>query len=89
MAVKAMNFKLEEDRIADMKAVANAFHITMTDVVNAALDVYLAQKKQDPFYRLTLNVEEVSDNESKEILDALNSMSDDDLKISKVKKLEV
>jgi len=87
MAVKAMNFKLEEDRIADMKGVANAFHMTMTDVVNAALDTYLAQKKKDPFYRLTLNVEEATAIESEEILGALNSMSDDDLKISSVKKI--
>jgi len=89
MSVKAVNFKLEENKIMDMKNVANTFHITMTDVVNAALDKYLAEVKQDPFYRLTNNIEDASAEESAEILNALESLSDDDLEISSVTRIKL
>lgn len=89
MAVKAINFKLGDERINEIKKVANVFRITMTDVVNEALDAYLEEKKKDPFYRLTCNVEDICENEGEEILNALNSMSDDDLKIASVKRCTV
>ena len=43
MATKAMNFKTDEVRIADIKSVASVFRMTITDVVNEALDEYLAK----------------------------------------------
>ena len=88
MATKAMNLTLEESRINEVKTVAHVFHKTITDVVNEALDDYLKRAKQDPFYRLTANVEAASEDETNEILSQIDSLSDDDLKISTVKRFK-
>jgi len=89
MAAKAMNVKLEETKILDLKQVTAAFHITMTDAINEALDAYLEKMKSDPFYRLTANVEQADEEESNEILGELNAMSDDDLSIATTKRFTV
>ena len=89
MALKAMNVKLEETRIEDIRRVAGAFNMTMTDVINRALDAYLEEMKKDPFFRLASNVAEASEEESKEILDALSRLSEDDLSLSSSKKIEL
>ncbi len=89
MASKAINLKLDENRILDMKKVASAFHMTMTDLVNEALDAYLPTMKQDPFYKLTVNVENASKKESEEILSEIDSLSDEDLEITTVKHFMV
>ena len=84
MATRAINFKLDESRVIDVKRVASVFHMTMTDVINEALDAYLPTIKQDPFYRLTANVEEASKEESEEILEEIDRLSNEDLKIASV-----
>jgi hypothetical protein len=89
MATKALNFKMDEAEIADMKAVAGVFHMSVTDLVRNAIKSYLAELKQDPFYRLTVNVQEVSAEESAEILAALEDLSDDDLTIAATKRFSV
>ena len=86
MAVKAMNFKLDEDRIFELKNVASIFNMTVTDVISEALSEYIQKLKKDPFYRLTVNVENASAEETKEILNEINSLTDDDLQISTVRK---
>ena len=89
MAAKAVNLKLDESRIMDIKHVASVFHMTMTDVINEALDAYIPKMKQDPFYRLTANVEEASNAESLEILSEIDDLSDEDLEITTVKHFTV
>ena len=81
MATKAINLKMDESRFFDLKHVASVFHMTMTDVVSEALDAYISQLKEDPFYKLTANVEEASKEESDEILAEIESLTDDDLEI--------
>lgn len=89
MAVKAMNIKLDENKILDVKSVASVFHMTMTEVITEALDEYLSKMKQDPFYKLTSNVQDASDEECAEVIDELNSLTDDDLLIEKTKTFNV
>ena len=89
MATKVMNFKMDEQDITAMKEVASVFHITMTDVVRDAVHEYIERMKTDPFYRLTAKVEDASAEESQEILDEIESMSDDDLTITTRKKFEL
>lgn len=89
MATKAMNIKMDEGRILEIKDVAAVFHMTITDVINEALNEYLSKVKQDPFYRLTANVKDVSADESVEILSELETMTDDDLTISSTRKFTV
>lgn len=86
MAVKAMNFKLDEDRIFELKSVASIFNMTVTDIISEALSEYVQKLKKDPFYRLTVNVENASAEETEEILNEINVLSDDDLQISTVRK---
>lgn len=81
MAVKAMSIKMDEGRISDIKSVASVFHMTMTDIITEALDEYLLKMKKDPFYRLTANVQDASEEETLEVLSELESLSDDDLTI--------
>jgi hypothetical protein len=54
-----------------------------------AVDEYLAKMKNDPFYRLTVNVEDASEEETREILGELDTLSDDDLQIASVKHFNV
>ena len=85
MAVKALNFKMEESEILAMKEVAEVFHISMTDIVRNGVREYIAELKKDPFYRLTANVRDASEEESAEVLSAIADLSDDDLSISSAK----
>lgn len=81
MGNRALNFKMEEGEIKEMKEIASVFHMTMTDVIKAALREYMQKMKKDPYYRLTVNVQEASPEETDEILKEIEQMSDDDLTI--------
>lgn len=89
MATKALNFKMDEADILDMKKVASVFNMSITDLVKNAVKEYLAKLKSDPFYRLTANVEDVSAEESDEILAEIDNLSDDDLSIATIKRFSV
>jgi hypothetical protein len=89
MATKALNFKMEETEIVNMKEVAGVFNMSLTELVKNAIDDYLAKLKKDPYYRLTANVQDASDEESEEILAEIEGMSDDDLNIVTVKHFKV
>ena len=82
MATKAMNVKMEESTIRAVRKAASVYNLTITEIVKEALDEYLEKLQSDPFYRLTVNVEEASEDESEEILEELNALTDDDLTIS-------
>ena len=82
MAVKALNFKMEERELAEMREVASVYHMTLTQLVKDAVDDYLQKMKADPFYKLTANVQEADAEESAEILQAVEALSDDDLIIA-------
>ena len=89
MTAKAMNFKFEESEIKDMKHVAGVFHMSVTDLVKNALKEYIGELKQDPFYRLTANVEDADAQETSEILSEIDKLSDDDLSIASKKQVKL
>ena len=89
MATKAMNFKMDEAEILDMKHVASVFNMSVTDLIKNAVKEYIAELKADPFYRLTANVQDASDEESREILNEIEELSDDDLTIVSTKRFSV
>ena len=76
---------MEERKILDIKSVASVYHMTVTEVITEALDEYMQKMKNDPFYRLTANVEEADHEEADEILTALDALTDEDLEISSSK----
>lgn len=86
MATKAMNFKMDESEIQEMREVAGIYNMTVTDLIKNAVKEYISDLKSDPFYRLTANVKDASAKESEEILTAIDKLSDDDLTISSVKR---
>ena len=89
MATKAVNFKMDEAEILDMKQIASVFNMTITDVIKEAVREYVGKMKKDPFYRLTANIEEASAEETAELLEELESLSDDDLTISSMQRIYV
>ena len=89
MAVKALNFKMEEEEILKMKEVAQVFNMSVTDLVRNGVNQYIEELKKDPFYRLTVNVQDADEAETSEILSEMDGLSDDDLKISSSKTLSL
>lgn len=89
MAVKALNFKMEERELAEMREVASVYHMTLTQLVKDAVDDYLQKMKADPFYKLTANVQEADAEESAEILQAVEALSDDDLIIAASEQVQL
>ena len=86
MATKALNLKMDEADINDMKKVAGVFNISVTDLVKQAVKEYIEELKNDPFYRLTVNVEDASAEETEEILAEIDRMDDDDLSITSTRR---
>ena len=89
MAIKALNFKMEESDILDMKQVAGVFHMSVTDLIKNAVKQYITELKNDPFYRLTANVEAASEEVTEEILAEIVSLSADDVTIASTKTFTV
>ena len=89
MATRAMNFKLEEAEIQEMKDVASVFHMTLTELIKEATRDYVNRMKKDPFYRLTASVQEASAEESAEILEEIGGLTDDDLTIASSERFAV
>jgi hypothetical protein len=83
-----MNVKMEESTILAVRKAASVYNLTMTEIIKEALDEYLEKLQNDPFYRLTASVEEASEEESAEILNELDELTDDDLTISSKKSFE-
>ena len=88
MAAKAMNFKMDEADIREMKAVAGVYNMSVTDLIKKAVKEYITELKKEPFYRLTTNIQEASTEESEEILGEIEDLSDDDLTIASVKRFK-
>ena len=89
MAVKAVNFKMDEVEIADIRHVADVYRMTLTDFIKEAIGEHLIRMKADPFYRLTANVEEADAFESDEILNAINGLENDGLTIASTERFTV
>ena len=89
MAIKPVYLKMDETDVYDIKTVAGIYNMSMTDLIKNAVKEYLAELKSDPFYKLTTNIQEASVEESQEILDTINSLSDDDLTIASAKQFSV
>ena len=89
MAIKAVNFRFDDSEIKDMKKVASVYRMTVTDIVKEAIREYMQKLKKDPFYRLTVSIEEADAEESREILGAIEALSDDDLSIASSRRFTV
>ena len=82
---QAINFKMDETEILEIKHVAGVFNMSVTDLIKNAVKGYIAELKSDPFYRLTANVQDASDEENEVIVTEIEGLSDDDLTIVSTK----
>ena len=89
MAARALNVKMEEAELQDMKDVASVFHMTLTELIKEATRDYIARLKKEPLYRLTANAQEASGEESAEILEEIEGLTDDDLSIASAERFAV
>ena len=89
MAVKALNFKMEESDILDLKSVAEVYNMSMTEIIREAIKEYVEELKKDPFYRLTVNGQDASADETEEILAEIDSLNDDDLSIASAEHIAI
>ncbi len=89
MATRVINFKMDEAEILDMKHVAGVFNMSVTDLIKNAVREYLSELKSDPFYRLTANVQDASEEESAEILSEIEGLTDDELTIASTKRFTI
>lgn len=89
MATKALNFKMDEMDITELKHIASVYHMTVTDIIKEGIREYIERLKADPFYKLTSNIEDADEYETEEILETISNLSDDDLTISSSKKFTV
>lgn len=64
---------MDEEDILDMKAVAGVYNMTVTDLIKNAVKEYLQELKRDPFYRLTVNVQDASRKKQKRSLRKLRA----------------
>ncbi len=89
MATKPVNLRLDEAQIMDIKEVAGIFSMSFTDVIREAVKDYLVKMKKDPFYRLTSNISEVTDEENKELVSELSSLTEDDMKVAETEVIHI
>lgn len=89
MAKGALNFKMDETDIYEVREAASVYNTTMTEIITEAVHEYLEKLHKDPFYRLSVNVKEASVSESAEILEAIEGLSDNDLMVSSVRKFRL
>ena len=89
MAKKAISIMMDETLILDLKQVSGVFNISVADLISNAVKEYLSELKSDPFYRLTANVQDSSDEEAAEILTEIDGSTDDDMSIALTKRINI
>ncbi len=89
MSAKMFSFRIEEKELTDLKNVASVYSISITELIKNAVNQYVLELKRDPFYRLTENIKDADEAETKEILEKIEGMSDDDLSIAATKHFSV
>ena len=89
MAAKALNLRIDEAEILEMKTAASVMHTTVTDIIKTAVREYLAEIKKDPLYILTANIPEADEEESAEILSEIGKLTPEDLETAATHRIEL
>lgn len=79
---KTMSLKLEEDLFLDIKKISEIFNISCSEFVRNAIKKEIDAKKSDFMVKMS-NVPYCDEEEEKELVELLNGLTDDDLKIVK------
>ena len=89
MTMKALSFRTDEKEIADIKKAASMFKMSVAGLIREAVREYIdsrktAQQRKEEFFRRLENVEEASPEESAEILEMIDSLTEDDMQVVRV-----
>lgn len=79
---KTMSLKLEEDLFLNIKKVSEIFNISCSEFIRNAVRKELDEKKNDFMVRMS-NVPYCDEEEERELVELLNGLTNDDLKIVK------
>ena len=79
---KTISLNLEDDLFLDIKKISEIFNISCSEFVRNAIKREIDTKKSDFMVRMS-NVEYCDEKEEEELVELLNGLTDDDLKIVK------
>ena len=83
---KSVSLRLNKSLLEEINKITEVFSISLTDFIRNAIEKEVKEIKNDFFYKLS-QVDYCSDEESKEIIEELNKMTEDDLKVTKIKSI--
>lgn len=85
---KTMSLKLEEDLFLDIKKISEIFNISCSEFIRNAVRKEIDEKKNNFMVRMS-NVPQCDEDEEKELLGLLETLTDDDLKIVKKENIKL
>ncbi|WP_294096877.1 hypothetical protein [uncultured Cetobacterium sp.] len=85
----SFNLRLDQELIDDIKKVSKIYDESMSELIREGIQMALEKRKNSIFYRLNSITEYVDKEEEAEILEALSSLTDDDLTIERSETVEV
>ena len=83
---KSVSLRLNKSLLEEINKITEVFSISLTDFIRNAIEKEVKEIKNDFFFKLS-QVYYCSDEESKEIIEELNKMTEDDLKVTKIKSI--
>ena len=83
---KSVSLRLSKSLLEEINKITEVFSISLTDFISNAIEKEVKEIKKDFFYNLS-QVDYCSNEESKEIIEELNKMEEDDLKVTKIKSI--
>ena len=83
---KSVSLRLNKSLLEEINKITEVFSISLTDFIRNAVEKEVKEIKKDFFYKLSQD-DYCSDEESKEIIEELNKMTEDDLKVTKIKSI--
>ena len=83
---KSVSLRLNKSLLEEINKITEVFSISLTDFIRNAIEKEVKEIKNDFFYKLS-QVDYCSNEESKEIIEELNKMTEDDLKVTKIKSI--
>ncbi|ALQ35373.1 hypothetical protein [Fusobacterium hwasookii] len=84
---KAISIRFETSLIEEIKKILDVYSISLADFIRDSVKKEVDLRKNDFFYKLS-QCDYCSEEESQEIIEELNQMSEDDLKIAREEIIE-
>ena len=83
---KSVSLRLNKSLLEEINKITEVFSISLTDFIRNAIEKEVKEIKKDFFYKLS-QVDYCSNEESKKIIEELNKMTENDLKVTKIKSI--